>query len=105
MEEWYSLPSADLLKTTLDRLYADFNSPDSASDPIQIVRRFDRPDDREVLGFFAASLAFGRVGSVLAGLSTKRVTVSMVASFPRNVGCGPTTTVLLRKHRGPRRRG
>jgi hypothetical protein len=27
-------------------------------------------------------------GSVLAGLSTKRVTVSMVASFPRNVGCG-----------------
>ena len=28
------------LKPVLDRLYADFNYPDSATDPIQIVRRF-----------------------------------------------------------------
>src|SRR5262249_52279343 len=40
-------------------------------------------------------------GSVLAGLSTKRVTVSMVAAFPRNVGCRPTTRVLLRGTAAP----
>ncbi len=57
-----------LLKPTLDRLYADFNYPDSAADPIQIVRRFDRPDDREVVGFCAAALAFGRVASVLRSI-------------------------------------
>jgi uncharacterized protein (TIGR02757 family) len=56
------------LKAVLDRLYADFNDPDSAADPIQIVRRFTRPDDREVVGFIAASLAFGRVGSVLQSI-------------------------------------
>jgi uncharacterized protein (TIGR02757 family) len=56
------------LKPTLDRLYADFNYPDSATDPIQIVRRFERADDREVVGFFAAALAFGRVASVLQSI-------------------------------------
>ena len=56
------------LKPALDRLYADFNYPDSAADPIQIVRRYDRPDDREVVGFCAASLAFGRVGSVMQSI-------------------------------------
>jgi uncharacterized protein (TIGR02757 family) len=56
------------LRIALDRLYADFNYPDSAADPIQIVRRYARPDDREVVGFCAASLAFGRVGSVLQSI-------------------------------------
>jgi uncharacterized protein (TIGR02757 family) len=49
----------------LDRLYSDFNYPDSAADPIQIVRRYERNDDKEIVGFCAASLAFGRVASVL----------------------------------------
>jgi uncharacterized protein (TIGR02757 family) len=57
-----------LLKTSLDRLYADFNYPDSATDPIHIVRRFERPDDREIVGFCAAALAFGRVASVLQSI-------------------------------------
>jgi uncharacterized protein (TIGR02757 family) len=56
------------LKDTLDRLYAGFNYPDSATDPIQIVRRFDRADDREVVGFCASALAFGRVASVLQSI-------------------------------------
>ncbi len=56
------------LKETLDRLYTDFNCPDSAADPIQIVRRFNRPDDREVVGLLAASLAFGRVASVMQSI-------------------------------------
>jgi len=57
-----------VLKPFLDRLYAEFNYPDSATDPIHIVRRFDRRDDREVVGFVAASLAFGRVASVLQSI-------------------------------------
>ena len=62
------LPGEPLLKPTLDRLYADFNHPDSATDPIQIVRRYSRADDREVVAFCAASLAFGRVASVLQSI-------------------------------------
>jgi uncharacterized protein (TIGR02757 family) len=53
------------LKGALDRLYAEYNCEDSAADPIQLVRPFERADDREVVGFCAAALAFGRVGSVL----------------------------------------
>jgi uncharacterized protein (TIGR02757 family) len=60
--------SDSLLKQTLDRLYGDFNYPDSAADPIQIVRRYERPDDREIVGFCAAALAFGRVASVLQSI-------------------------------------
>jgi uncharacterized protein (TIGR02757 family) len=52
----------------LDRLYTEFNYPDSAADPIQIVRRYQRADDREVVAFCAASLAFGRVASVLQSI-------------------------------------
>ena len=52
----------------MDRLYADFNHADSATDPIQIVRRFSRDDDREVVAFIAAALAFGRVSSVLQSI-------------------------------------
>src|SRR2546427_10885540 len=66
MPQSYTVPSS--LKTTLDQLYAEFNYPDSAADPIQIVRRYGRADDREVVGFCAASLAFGRVGSVLQSI-------------------------------------
>ena len=56
------------LKAALDGLYERFNYPDSATDPIQIVRRFERPDDREVVAFCAAALAFGRVASVLQSI-------------------------------------
>jgi uncharacterized protein (TIGR02757 family) len=60
--------SAQDLKSTLDRLYQAFNYPDSATDPIQIVRRFTDPADQEVVGFCAAALAFGRVSSVLQSI-------------------------------------
>jgi uncharacterized protein (TIGR02757 family) len=56
------------LRSTLDELYDGFDSPDSATDPIQVVRRFDRSDDREIVGFCAAALAFGRVTSVLQSI-------------------------------------
>jgi uncharacterized protein (TIGR02757 family) len=74
----------------LDRLYADFNYADSATDPIQIVRRYTRPDDREVVGFVSAALAFGRVASVLQ--SIERVLAVM----------GPAPAAYLRRFE-PRR--
>ena len=53
------------LKSRLEGLYQQFNDADSVSDPIQIVRRFGQADDREIVGFCAAALAFGRVQSVM----------------------------------------
>ncbi len=69
------------LKPVLDRLYTEFNYPDSAMDPVQIVRRFTRADDREVVGFIAASLAFGRVASVIQ--SIERV-LAVLGPHPAN---------------------
>jgi uncharacterized protein (TIGR02757 family) len=56
------------LKSTLDALYASYNCPDSATDPIQIVRRYETNADREIAGFCAAALAFGRVGSIMKSI-------------------------------------
>src|SRR5258705_9927559 len=80
------------LKPVLDQLYTSFNQPDSAADPIQIVRRFTRTDDREVVGFIAAALAFGRVSSVLQ--SIERVLAVM----------GPAPAAYVRRF-DPRRDG
>ena len=73
------------LKPALDRLYDSFNVADSATDPIQIVRRFTRSDDREVVAFIAAGLAFGRVSSIMASID--RVVKAMgpsPAAYVRN---------------------
>ncbi len=56
---------ADGLKDALDRLYQEYNRAAALADPIEIVRRYPDPRDREVVGFCAAGLAFGRVSSVL----------------------------------------
>src|SRR5205085_7081307 len=59
-----------LLGVRLDRLYEAYNREDAAADPVQIVRRYSRREDQEVIGFCAASLAFGRVNSVLNTVET-----------------------------------
>jgi uncharacterized protein (TIGR02757 family) len=56
------------LRPALDRLYAQFDHPDAAADPVAFVRRYADPTDREVVAFCAAGLAFGRVASVLASI-------------------------------------
>jgi uncharacterized protein (TIGR02757 family) len=66
------------LKPELDSLYDSFNAPDSASDPVQFLRRYERLADREIVAFLASALAFGRVASVLA--SIERVLVAMAPS-------------------------
>jgi uncharacterized protein (TIGR02757 family) len=56
------------LKEALQTLYEAFDHPESALDPIQIVRRYAPVEDREVVAFIAAALAFGRVASVMASI-------------------------------------
>jgi uncharacterized protein (TIGR02757 family) len=78
----------------LDDLYRTFDHVNSAADPIHIVRRYSEPDDREIVGFCASALAFGRVASVLQ--SIERLLDAMgprPAAFVRNFDAG--------RHGGP----
>ena len=59
-----------VLAHRLDDLYRTFDHADSATDPVHIVRRYPNPEDREVVGFCAAALAFGRVASVLHSIES-----------------------------------
>ncbi|MDP6582554.1 MAG: TIGR02757 family protein [Vicinamibacterales bacterium] len=65
-----SLSTLRRLKAPLDRLYDTFNQAESAVDPVQVVRRYTTPADREVVAFCAAALAFGRVASVLSAVGS-----------------------------------
>jgi len=56
--------------TRLEELYRSFDHANAASDPINIVRRFTRREDQEIVGFCAAALAFGRVASVLQSIES-----------------------------------
>jgi uncharacterized protein (TIGR02757 family) len=58
------------LTPRLQSLYEAYNREDAAADPVQIVRRYRRRDDQEIVGFCAAALAFGRVASVLNTVET-----------------------------------
>jgi len=58
------------LAASLDALYDGFNHADAASDPVHRVRPYRDPADREIAGFCAAALAFGRVASVLNSIDT-----------------------------------
>jgi uncharacterized protein (TIGR02757 family) len=75
-----------MMKTSLDRLYASFDHPESAIDPIRIVRRYRQVADREVAAFVAAGLAFGRVASVMASVvAVCRVLGPEPAAFVRGI--------------------
>ncbi len=53
------------LRPALETLYQAFNADRVVTDPVWIVHRYERADDREAVAFIAAALAFGRVQSVL----------------------------------------
>jgi len=72
------------IRPLLDRLYLAFNHPDSAFDPIQVVRRYGRVADREIVAFVASGLAFGRVASVVQSVEAMcRVMGPEPAAFVR----------------------
>ena len=62
--------TSSALGPRLDALYSDYNREDSAADPVHRVRPYADPADREIAGFCAAALAFGRVASVLNSIDT-----------------------------------
>ena len=55
-------------KSILDSLYRHFDQRRDIVDPIQRVHNFRKRQDREVVGFCAAALAFGRVTSVIKSI-------------------------------------
>lgn len=57
------------LRPQLDALYASFDRAGEVPDPVEFVRRYEAPADREVVAFLAAGLAFGRVASVNQSVS------------------------------------
>jgi uncharacterized protein (TIGR02757 family) len=69
----------------LHELYHSFDHVTSATDPVHLVRRFAASADREVVGFCAAALAFGRVASVIQSIEALlRVMGPEPAAFVRD---------------------
>ena len=61
---------SEAARHVFDELYRTFDHVNSASDPVHIVRRYRTNEDREIVGFCAAALAFGRVASVLQSIES-----------------------------------
>lgn len=60
----------------LEEAYRDARWDDwIENDPVAFVRRFDDPRDQEIAGIIAASLAYGRIGSIMPAV--KRVLDAM----------------------------
>jgi uncharacterized protein (TIGR02757 family) len=79
-----SLASVSSLREQLERHYHAFNRQEAAADPVELVRPFADPADREIAGFCAAALAFGRVASVLNSIRALfRVMGPRPAAFAR----------------------
>jgi uncharacterized protein (TIGR02757 family) len=90
----------------LDALYRDFNHADAIADPVNLVRRFASPPDREVAGFCAAALAFGRVSSVNGSIETVfglmgPSPAAFIRSFEPRVHGGAFSSFVHRWTRGP----
>jgi uncharacterized protein (TIGR02757 family) len=51
----------DELRRRLDALYLQYDHRHVDPDPLQFVRRYDAPADREVVGLVASALAYGNV--------------------------------------------
>lgn len=57
-----------LLRDGLEGLRKRYDCRFLATDPLAFPRRFDRADDREVVGLLASALAYGNVKSIAASL-------------------------------------
>ena len=66
------------LSGVLERLYREYGTCGTVEDPVDCVRVYPDPADREIAAFIAAGLAFGRVASIKA--SVRAVLAPMGAS-------------------------
>ncbi len=60
--------TTDGLRARLEALVSIYGPPYLGTDPLELVRRHERPEDREIAGLLAAALAYGRVASVRASV-------------------------------------
>lgn len=56
------------LKVYLDKLYKTFDLKFLSPDPLEFVHQFKKPEDQEVVGLIASSLAYGRVERILVSI-------------------------------------
>jgi uncharacterized protein (TIGR02757 family) len=63
-------PELVALRDVLEDLCRRYDRRFIESDPVGIVRRFDDPEDREIVGLIAAGLAYGRVASIRGSLES-----------------------------------
>lgn len=52
------------IKARLDQLYETFGPAHATDDPIWLPRRYPRGEDREIVAFVAAALAYGRLAQI-----------------------------------------
>jgi uncharacterized protein (TIGR02757 family) len=62
--------SDEVLRARLDALVETFDISTIEPDPLQLVLRFDNPQDQEVAGLVAAAFAYGRASIVVANAGT-----------------------------------
>jgi len=54
------------LRVSLDRIYNRFNRREYVHpDPLEFIYEYDKPEDQEIVGLVASSLAYGRVAGIL----------------------------------------
>ena len=73
---------AELVKSHVifEKLYKDFNKRIYVSpDPLQFLYDYDLPEDREIVGLIASSLAYGRVAQILKSIEK---VLSVLGSSP-----------------------
>lgn len=59
----------ETFRKTLDDLYETYNRRDLVTpDPLQFLYAYDAPKDREIVGFIAAALAYGRVAQIIRSI-------------------------------------
>ncbi len=72
-------PHERVLKSRLDTLLSAFDSRYLSSDPLLFVHRYSEPEDQEVVGLIASSLAYGKVAGIKR--SVERVLAIMEHPF------------------------
>jgi len=59
----------EILRERLDELVVTYDITTLSPDPLEVVRRYDDPHDREVAGLLAAAFAYGRADIIVRNVS------------------------------------
>ena len=93
-----SSPRLEIVHGALDALLATTDrAARRDTDPVSFVHRYERDDDREVVGLVAASLAFGNVTAIRAKVA---IVLDALGPAPAAAIDGATPAALARSLRG-----